>query len=306
MKILVTGGTGFVGRPLVRKLVENNHEVVLLSRNPEAAKSALALPLTVFKWDPEASTPPKEAYQGIEGIVHLAGESIAAGRWTEKQKKKILDSRTLSTRNLLKGAVEAGAKPKVLVMASAIGIYGDRGNDSLSESSPQGIGFLADVCRAWEKESQYPGLESVRKVNLRIGIVLGKDGGALQKLLPLFKLGGGGPVGNGKQWMSWIHRSDLVEMILYSLTHDNVSGAVNAVAPNPSTNAEFSKALGKAVNRPAFMPAPAIALKLAMGEMSELVLASQKVEAKKILDSGFVFTYPKIQEALDEICKKKG
>jgi uncharacterized protein (TIGR01777 family) len=306
MKILVTGGTGFVGRPLVRKLVENNHEVVLLSRNPEAAKSALALPLTVFKWDPEASTPPKEAYQGIEGIVHLAGESIAAGRWTEKQKKKILDSRTLSTRNLLKGAVEAGVKPKVLVMASAIGIYGDRGNDSLSESSPQGIGFLADVCRAWEKESQYPGLESVRKVNLRIGIVLGKDGGALQKLLPLFKLGGGGPVGNGKQWMSWIHRSDLVEMILYSLTHDNVSGAVNAVAPNPSTNAEFSKALGKAVNRPAFMPAPAIALKLAMGEMSELVLASQKVEAKKILDSGFVFKYPKIQEALDEICKKKG
>jgi uncharacterized protein (TIGR01777 family) len=306
MKILVTGGTGFVGRPLVRKLVENNHEVVLLSRNPEAAKSALALPLTVFKWDPEASTPPKEAYQGIEGIVHLAGESIAAGRWTEKQKKKILDSRTLSTRNLLKGAVEAGVKPKALVMASAIGIYGDRGNDSLSESSPQGIGFLADVCRAWEKESQYPGLESVRKVNLRIGIVLGKDGGALQKLLPLFKLGGGGPVGNGKQWMSWIHRSDLVEMILYSLTHDNVSGAVNAVAPNPSTNAEFSKALGKAVNRPAFMPAPAIALKLAMGEMSELVLASQKVEAKKILDSGFVFKYPKIQEALDEICKKKG
>jgi len=306
MKILVTGGTGFVGRPLVRKLVENNHEVVLLSRNPEAAKSALALPLTVFKWDPEASTPPKEAYQGIEGIVHLAGESIAAGRWTEKQKTKILDSRTLSTRNLLKGAVEAGLKPKALVMASAIGIYGDRGNDSLSESSPQGIGFLADVCRAWEKESQYPGLESVRKVNLRIGIVLGKDGGALQKLLPLFKLGGGGPVGNGKQWMSWIHRSDLVEMILYSLTHDNVSGAVNAVAPNPSTNAEFSKALGKAVNRPAFMPAPAIALKLAMGEMSELVLASQKVEAKKILDSGFVFTYPKIQEALDEICKKKG
>jgi uncharacterized protein (TIGR01777 family) len=306
MKILVTGGTGFVGRPLVRKLVENNHEVVLLSRNPEAAKSALALPLTVFKWDPEASTPPKEAYQGIEGIVHLAGESIAAGRWTEKQKKKILDSRTLSTRNLLKGAVEAGAKPKALVMASAIGIYGDRGNDSLSEISPQGIGFLADVCRAWEKESQYPGLESVRKVNLRIGIVLGKDGGALQKLLPLFKLGGGGPVGNGKQWMSWIHRSDLVEMILYSLTHDNVSGAVNAVAPNPSTNAEFSKALGKAVNRPAFMPAPAIALKLAMGEMSELVLASQKVEAKKILDSGFVFKYPKIQEALDEICKKKG
>lgn len=295
-----------MGRPLVRKLVENNHEVVLLSRNPEAAKSALALPLTVFKWDPEASTPPKEAYQGIEGIVHLAGESIAAGRWTEKQKKKILDSRTLSTRNLLKGAVEAGVKPKALVMASAIGIYGDRGNDSLSESSPQGIGFLADVCRAWEKESQYPGLESVRKVNLRIGIVLGKDGGALQKLLPLFKLGGGGPVGNGKQWMSWIHRSDLVEMILYSLTHDNVSGAVNAVAPNPSTNAEFSKALGKAVNRPAFMPAPAIALKLAMGEMSELVLASQKVEAKKILDSGFVFKYPKIQEALDEICKKKG
>lgn len=305
MKILVTGGTGFVGRPLVKKLVENNHEVVLLSRNPEAAKNSLALPMTVFKWDPETSTPPKEAYQGIDGIVHLAGESIAAGRWTDKQKKKILDSRTLSTRNLLKGAVDSGSKPKVLVMASAIGIYGDRGNESLSETSPQGIGFLADVCRAWERESQYSGLESVRKVNLRIGIVLGKEGGALQKLLPIFKIGGGGPVGDGKQWMSWIHRSDLVEMIIYSLTHDNVSGAYNAVAPNPSTNAEFSKALGKALKRPAFMPAPAIALKLAMGEMSELVLASQKVESKKILDSGFVFQYPKIQEALDEICQKK-
>jgi uncharacterized protein len=305
MKVLVTGGTGFVGRTLVRKLVEKNHEVVLLSRNPEAAKQALPLPIQFFPWNAEVSVPPKEAFQGVEGIIHLAGESIAAGRWTEKQKKKILDSRTLSTRNLLKGAVDSGCKPKVLVMASAIGIYGDRGDQSLSETSPQGIGFLADVCRAWERESNYPGLESVRKVNLRIGIVLGKDGGALQKLLPIFKLGGGGPVGNGKQWMSWIHRSDLVEMILYSLTHDNVQGAVNAVAPSPSTNAEFSKALGKALKRPAFLPAPAIALKLAMGEMSELVLASQKVEAKKISDSGFVFQYPKIQEALNDICKSK-
>lgn len=305
MKILVTGGTGFVGRPLVRKLIENNHQVVLLSRNPEAAKRSVSAPVEVYGWDPETSTPPKEAYNGVEAIVHLAGESIAAGRWTDKQKKKILNSRVLSTRNLLKGAVEAGAKLKVIVGASAIGIYGDRGNQSLSETSAQGIGFLADVCRAWERETQYPGLESVRKVNLRIGIVLEKGGGALQKLLPLFKLGGGGPVGNGKQWMSWIHLSDLVEMILYSLTHDNVTGPTNAVAPNPSTNAEFSKALGKALNRPAFMPAPPIALKLAMGEMSELVLASQKVEAKKISDAGFVFHFPKIQEALDDICKKK-
>ncbi|NBX68801.1 MAG: TIGR01777 family protein [Proteobacteria bacterium] len=304
MKILVTGGTGFVGRPLVKKLAEANHQIVLLTRNPEAAKKSISAPMEVYGWEPETSTPPKEAYNGIDAIVHLAGESIAAGRWTAKQKKKILDSRVLSTRNLLKGAVEAGAKPKVIVSASAIGIYGDRGNQSLSETSAQGIGFLADVCRAWERETQYPGLESVRKVNLRIGIVLEKGGGALQKLLPLFKIGGGGPVGNGKQWMSWIHLSDLVEMIMYSLTHDTVSGATNAVAPNPSTNAEFSRALGKALHRPAFMPAPPFALKLAMGEMSELVLASQKVEAKKIESAGFVFKFPKIQEALDDICKK--
>lgn len=304
MKILVTGGTGFVGRPLVKKLAEANHQIVLLTRNPEAAKKSISAPMEVYGWEPETSTPPKEAYNGIDAIVHLAGESIAAGRWTAKQKKKILDSRVLSTRNLLKGAVEAGAKPKVIVSASAIGIYGDRGNQSLSEASAQGIGFLADVCRAWERETQYPGLESVRKVNLRIGIVLEKGGGALQKLLPLFKIGGGGPVGNGKQWMSWIHLSDLVEMIMYSLTHDTVSGATNAVAPNPSTNAEFSRALGKALHRPAFMPAPPFALKLAMGEMSELVLASQKVEAKKIESAGFVFKFPKIQEALDDICKK--
>jgi len=305
MKILVTGGTGFVGHSLVRKLIEANHKVVLLTRNPESTKSKTSEPAEVYGWEPETTTPPKEAYNGIDAIVHLAGESIAAGRWTAKQKKKILDSRVLSTRNLLKGVVESGAKPKVIVSASAIGIYGDRGNQSLSETSAQGIGFLADVCRAWEKESQYPGLESIRKVNLRIGIVLEKGGGALQKLLPIFKLGGGGPVGNGKQWMSWIHREDLVEMILYSLTHENVSGAVNAVAPSPSTNAEFSKALGKALHRPAFMPAPAIALKIAMGEMSELVLASQKVEAKKITDAGFVFKFPQIQEALNDICKKK-
>ncbi len=305
MKVLVTGGTGFVGRPLVQRLVELNHEVILLSRNAEAAKSTLDLPINVFSWNPEVATPPKEAFQGVEAIIHLAGESIAAGRWTEKQKKKILNSRTLSTRNLLKGAVESGAKLKAIIAASAIGIYGDRGSESLSETSPQGIGFLADVCRAWEKESHYPGLESVRKVNLRIGIVLEKNGGALQKLLPIFKLGGGGPVGNGKQWMSWIHRSDLVEMIIYSLTHENVAGTVNAVAPNPATNAEFSKALGRALKRPAFMPAPPFALKLAMGEMSELVLASQKVEAGKISEFGFVFKFPKVQEALDDICKKK-
>ncbi len=305
MKILVTGGTGFVGRLLVRKLIENNHEVVLLTRNPEVTKNGLPLPIQLFKWDPQTSIPPKEAYKGVEGIVHLAGESIAAKRWTDKQKKIILNSRVLSTRNLLKGIIDAGEKPKVIISASAIGIYGDRGNESLSEISPQGIGFLADVCRAWERESQYPGLESVRKVNLRIGIVLGKEGGALQKLLPIFRLGAGGPIGNGKQWMSWIHREDLVELILYSLIHDNVSGAVNAVAPNPITNALFSTTLGKALHRPSFITTPSLALKIAMGEMAELVLSGQKVEAKKVCDFGFIFKYPKIKEALDEICKKK-
>lgn len=304
MKVLVTGGTGFVGRSLVKKLVENNHEVILLTRNSEAAKQALPFPLKIFKWDPEAFTPPKEAYDNIDAIVHLAGESIAAGRWNDKQKNRIMNSRVLSTRNLLTGLIASGAKPKVLVLASAIGIYGDRGNETLLENSPQGIGFLADVCRAWEKEGSQPGLPSIRTVNLRIGVVLGKEGGALAKLIPLFKLGAGGPVGSGKQWMSWIHKEDLVEMILFSLSHENISGPINAVAPNPATNAQFSSALGKALNRPAFMPAPAIALKIALGEMSELVLASQKVEAKKITDCSFVFKYPKVQEALDQICKK--
>lgn len=305
MKVLVTGGTGFVGRPLVSKLVQSGHDVVVLSRNVEKAKASFSEPVSVFPWNAETGTPPIEAYQGVEAIIHLAGESIAAGRWTQAQKKKILDSRVLSTQNLLKGAIEAKAKLKAVVTASAIGIYGDRGNDALSETSPQGIGFLADVCRAWEKASNYPGLESVRKVNLRIGIVLEKNGGALQKLLPIFKLGGGGPVGNGKQWMSWIHREDLVEMIVFALTHDNVQGVYNAVTPNPSTNAQFSKALGQALSRPAFLPAPGFALKLAMGEMSDLVLASQKVEAKKIQEAGFKFKFANIQEALNDICKKK-
>ncbi len=255
--------------------------------------------IAFFSWNLENESPPKDSLVGVDAVIHLAGESIAAGRWTKTQKKKIYDSRVLGTKHLVQGISDGVSKPKVIVAASAIGIYGDREDEVLTETSSFGSGFLSELCQAWE--NALAPTKEIRRVNLRFGIVLGQQGGALSKLLPLFKLGLGGPVGTGNQWMSWIYIKDLISLILFAISNEKLNGSANAVAPNPVTSRQFAKALGAALGRPAWLPAPAIALKIAMGEMSEIVLGSQRVHPKKATESGFVFKYPLIETTLKDL-----
>ncbi len=304
MNYLITGATGFVGKPLVAKLMSDGHKVTILTRNPEKAKGKLPPNVAIFAWNPEVEPAPTSAFTGVEAVIHLAGEGIAEKRWSQKQKEKISSSRVLGTRNLVQTINGLANPPKVFVSSSAIGFYGDRLDDALSETSAGGVGFLPEVCKEWEAEAQKVS-SAVRRVLLRTGIVLENGGGALKPLIPLFSLGAGGPVADGRQWMSWIHRDDLVRLLIFASQNENLTGPVNGTAPNPVRNSEFSKALGKALHRPAFMPAPAFALKIVMGELACLVLFSQNVLPKKALDWGFHFKFQNIQEALNDICKKK-
>ncbi len=305
MKVLITGATGFIGKRLARALSSDGHGLVILSRNPEQARSAFPFPVAAFGWRPEREIPQAEAFIGVDAVVHLAGEGIANRRWSASQKKKIHDSRILGTRHLIQMMKLLQDRPKTLVSASAVGYYGYHGDEELTEQSPSGTGFLAEVCRDWEKEAETALLDGLRLVKVRIGVALGPEGGMLKRLLPLFKLGLGGPVGLGKQWISWIHADDLARLILFALKNTALKGAVNGVAPNPVTNAQFSKALGKALRRPAFFIAPPFGIKLAFGEMAELILGSQRVKPQAALASGFQFAYPAIEGALAEICQKK-
>jgi uncharacterized protein len=304
MKCLLTGATGFVGKKLVLELARQGHEIVVLSRNAASAKGKLPVPVTAFGWNPTEEKPPAEAFRGVDAVCHLAGEGIADKRWTTAQKKKLFDSRVVGTRHLMQTIEALPEKPKVIVTASATGFYGDRGEERLNELSAPGTGFLPEICTNWEKEAQRD-FEGTRATQLRIGIVLGRDGGMMKKVLPLFKSGLAGPLGNGRQYMSWIHIDDLVGLLVHCLTHADVHGPVNGVSPHPVTNAEFTRALGKALSRPAVLPAPAFALKLALGEMSELLLGSQRVEPREAVRTGYPFKYPNLDLALADLCKKK-
>ena len=305
MKVAITGATGFIGKYVIDRLRKEGFTPVVLTRSPEKAAKAFGASVEAHAWNPEKEVAPASVLEKVEAVIHLAGEGIANGRWTEKRKKKILDSRVIGTRNLVAGINGLrGKKPSVLVSASAIGFYGNRGSEALSESSLLGNGFLSDVCSAWEEEAKKVD-PAVRLVLTRIGIVLGREGGALQKLLPLFKLGGGGPVGTGKQYMSWIHVQDVAGLIVFAVKNTGIQGPMNAVAPKPVTNSEFTKALGKAVHRPAFFPAPAFGIKLALGELSCLVLHSQRVTPEVAQKAGYSFSFPDIDSALTDLAKKK-
>jgi uncharacterized protein (TIGR01777 family) len=293
MKALITGGTGLLGRELLAKLTD----AVVLSRDPAKTTRKLGVGRAV-RWDPASEPAPSEALQGIEAVFNLAGEPVAEGRWTQDKKRRIRDSRIIGTRNLVEGLRELDRKPEVLVSASAVGYYGDRGDEELDEATPAGHGFLAEVCSEWEREALEAEALGIRVVCVRIGIVLAPGGGALARMLTPFRMGAGGRLGSGKQWMPWIHVDDLVGVLLHASQTATVHGAINAVSPHPVTNAEFTRALGRAVHRPAFLPAPKTALRIAFGEMSEILMASQRVLPRVAERTGYAFKYTELDGAL--------
>jgi len=304
MRVAITGATGFIGRRLVDRLLADRHEVVALTRDPTRARATLPRAARAVRWDPRAGTVDATALRDLDAVVHLAGESVAGGRWTAARRAAIRDSRVLGTEALMRALTEApaGARPRALVAASAIGIYGDRGDVELDERAPPGDDFLAEVCSAWEAAARGAADLGVRVAIVRIGIVLGRDGGALGRMLPLFRLGLGGRLGSGRQWMSWIHVDDLVALFVCALANDAVTGVLNGVAPRPVTNAEFTRTLAAALARPAILPAPAFALRLALGEMATLLLASQRVVANAVRACGFRFEHAELTSALADLC----
>lgn len=272
----------------------------ILTRAPEHAPPEFAQS-ACFRWDPARELPPVEAFDGCQAVFHLAGEPVAEGRWTKAKKATIRDSRVEGTKHLVEALRELEHRPEVLVSASAVGIYGTRGDEILAESAAAAEGFLADVCRAWEAEACAAEDLGMRVVTIRIGLVLGAQGGALARMLPLFKLCAGGRLGHGRQWMPWIHVDDLASLFLYCAQSKTLSGPVNGCAPNPVTNRRFTKALASAVGRPAPFPAPAFALRLGLGEFAEVLLASQRAVPDKAQGAGFEFKYPTIETALEGI-----
>jgi hypothetical protein len=294
MKALVTGATGFVGRALCARL---SGAVVVLSRNPDRARQWLP-GVTAFGWDPLRDAAPVAAFDGVDAIFHLAGEPVAGGRWTAGRRQRIHDSRVIGTRNLVEGIRGLAVRPRVLVSASAVGYYGSRGDEVLEEGATPATGFLPDVCRAWEHEAAAAEALGVRTVLVRTGLVLGRGGGALKPMAMAFRFGFGGRLGDGRQWMPWIHLDDEIGLLVHAAEHDAVRGAMNAVGPAPVRNADFTRALASAVHRPAFMHAPAFALRLLLGEMSGILLASQRAAPAVATRTGYRFQHTEIGAAL--------
>ena len=302
MNILITGATGFVGKRLCGVLSESGHQLTVLSRNAESAKTKLPVINSAFSWDVIREQPPAEAFENIDAVIHLAGESVN-GRWDDAKKRQVRESRILGTRNLVEAIGALDNKPKILISASAIGYYGDRGDEILTESAQPGNDFFAEVCSHWEAEASQAREFNLRVVNLRVGIVLGPDGGALARILPLNNFGLNGPLGSGKQWWAWIHREDLIGLITHAL-NTGTEGPLNGTSPNPTTQRDFAKTLGKVTGRPSFMPAPAVGLKLLLGDFAQELLSSKRTSAAKAIDSGYQFNYPELELALREILKK--
>lgn len=297
MKIIVAGASGLVGARLVPALTSQGHEVVRLVRDQRKTGAGAAI------WDPTSGEIDPAALANCDAAINLAGESIAAGRWNERRKASIHDSRIDTTATLAKAMASLEPRPKLLVNASAIGFYGSRGDEWLDETSSSGSGdFLSGVCRDWEAATQPAQAAGVRVVMTRFGVILSKEGGALAKMLTPFKLGIGGPIGSGRQYMSWIAIDDVVGAILHCVNHAGLAGPVNVVAPQPVTNAEFTKTLGRALSRPTIFPMPAFAAKLAFGQMGEeLLLSGQRVKPTKLLETGYVFQYPELDAALKHV-----
>jgi uncharacterized protein len=289
----VTGATGLIGSALVRSIRGDGGSVRRVVRGEVAPGSG------DVRWDPGAGRIDTAGLEGVDAVVHLAGENVGE-RWTAEKKRRIRESRVAGTQLLARALAELASPPRVLISASAVGIYGDRGDEELDEQSATGTGFLAEVGREWEGATEAAERAGIRVVHLRLGVVLSREGGALGKLLLPFRLGVGGRVGSGRKWMSWISRTDVVHAIRFALATDGLAGAVNATAPRPATNADFTRALGRALGRPTLVPVPAAALQLAFGEMADAtLLASQRALPRRLLEAGFAFQHPDLRSALD-------
>ncbi len=299
MKILITGGTGFVGTQLTSRLIKDNHEVTILSRS---AKRSGEVPRGVpyLQGDPTQKGSWQEAIKNHDAAINLAGASIFA-KWTEEHKKAIRESRVSTTRNIVEGIPSRPQKPFKFFSTSAVGYYGFCGDEELTEESPHGDDFLARIASEWEGEALKVKEKGARVVITRFGIVMGEKGGALSQMIPLFNKYIGGPIGSGKQWFSWVHIKDLAEAFTFLLKHPEVSGPVNLCSPNPVRNKDLAKSLGKALHRPSLIPAPGFMVKLVLGEFGSVILEGQRVIPKRLLDSGFAFQYPEIDKALQEI-----
>jgi uncharacterized protein (TIGR01777 family) len=296
--VAVTGATGTIGRAVVGALLERGDDVIALSRDPARAESVLG-DVEAFEWaDPKSQPAPADALREAEAVIHLLGEPVSQ-RWSDSAKAEIRDSRVLGTRNLVETLQQSGPRLRTLVSQSASGWYGARGGDPVDESAPAGDDFLAEVVRDWEAEAQKADDEAgLRVVLARTGVVLSREGGALEKMLPFFKAGIGGPVAGGKQYVPWIHLDDVVGALLFALDHDELEGPVNVTAPRPATNKQLSKALGSAISRPAFAPVPGFAVKLLYGEMASIVTTGARVVPKKLEEAGYHFKHADLDEAL--------
>ena len=299
MKILITGASGLIGKALQRSFSEKGYEMLLAGRGEPTKANEI-------KWSVEDGFREEDLgrLEGLDAVVHLAGEGIAGLRWTEEKKKAIRDSRVKGTHNLVNTLAGLDQKPKVFISGSAMGFYGDRGDEIVTETSKVGDNFLADVAKEWEAESRRAEDSGIRTVLLRTAIVLSKDGGALATMLTPFKFGVGGVVGSGKQWMSWVSLDDVIGIINFALENENLRGAVNVASPNPVTNEEFTKTLGDVLYRPTFLPLPEFAVNLMFGEMGDtLLLNSTRVEPKRLKDAGYEFKFPELKSAIENAVK---
>ncbi len=294
MKVAMSGASGLIGTALRSSLTSTGHEVLALTRQASLS------PLETITWDVDKGRFDASGLEGVDAVIHLAGEPVAT-RWNQARKKAIRQSRVRGTKLIVEGLKSLKNPPKLLVSASAVGFYGDGGDTELDESAPPGEGFLPDVCQEWEKATMEALGLGIRAVCMRTGIVLSTKGGALGQMLLPFKLGVGVPIGSGKQWMPWVHIDDIVGAFRYVMANDDLVGAVNGTSPNPATNADFSKALGRALHRPAFLPAPAFALKILFGEMAQILLEGQRALPKKLLFAGYEFKYPDLSDVLEDV-----
>ena len=294
MKALVTGATGLVGLELLRRL----EHAVVLTRDVTESERRLGAGVRAWAWQPSHEPAPAAAFEGVDVVFHLAGEPVADGRWTEERKRRIRDSRVLGTRHLVATLAKSASLPRVLVCASGVDFYGHRGDTELREGTAKGQGFLSDVCEAWEAEARVAEGYGIRVVMARLGLVLALRGGALARMLPPFRLGIGGKLGDGRQWLPWVHLDDAVGLLLHAARDERLRGPLNVVAPEAVTNAQFTRALGQALGRPAVLPVPRLALRVVFGEISQALLDSRRVVPGVALETHYEFRYPRLAPAL--------